>query len=162
MPGDPDYLAGDPHWLQVRFVFENRGSRALKITDVREKLADNTVIASASQGSQLMKPPPSMVKTVASGVGIGLAGAAIGMVFPPAMLLGDAAMVFGPMARGDREVKRAAQINEVSLRPNEPVAPGTSIRGDAWLPAVTGQTGLIVFYEAGGASQSLSVPRDPS
>lgn len=156
--GDPGFIPTDPNWLQVQVKITNTGTQTLSFTDLRERLSDGTVLPSAASGNELIKPP-SMVKEMAVTAGVGVGGMMAGaMLFPPAMLLGGAYMAFRPMFAGDKVAKVAQRLNEEGLRPG-PLAPGTSMSGLVFLPAVTGQTGLLTFYEIGGASQSLAIQR---
>lgn len=155
---DPDFIPGDPNWLQIRLTIANTGNRTVTFTDAKEQLADGTVIGSARSAGELLKPP-SMVATTAGIVGVGTAGMVIGsLLFPPAALVSGAAIVFGPMFMADRMGNTVERLNREGLQAG-PVAPGTSTSGLLFVPAVTGQTALLIFYEVGGSQESLVVQR---
>lgn len=152
--GDPDFIPADPNWLQVRVTVANVGSRTIRYQETKERLADGRVVAGAQSATELMKAP-DYVKTA----GVGTAGIiAGGLLFPPAALIGGAVMAFGPMFQANRSQHLLEKVQQAGLHPGA-VAPGTTVSGFEFVPAVSGQTGLIVFYEAGGASQSLSIRR---
>lgn len=155
---DPDFIPSDPNWLQIRLTIANTGNRTITFTEAKEQLADGTVISSARSAGELLKPP-SMVGTTAGIVGFGTAGMVIGsLLFPPAALVSGAAIVFGPMFMADRMTRTAERLNREGIRVG-PIAPGTSSSGLLFVPAVTGQTALLVFYEVGGSQESLVVQR---
>lgn len=158
---NPNFIPGDPNWLQIRMTLSNVGSRTLSFTSAKEQLADGTVIDSASSAAELLKPP-SMVATTAGIVGVGAAGMVVGaLLFPPATLISGAAILFGPMFMADRMQATIDRVSREGLRVG-PIAPGTSVSGYLFVPAVHGQTGLIVFYEVGGSQESLIVARTPN
>lgn len=158
---DPDFIPGDPNWLQIRVTIANVGTRTIRFTEAKEQLADGTVLGSARSPSELLKPP-NMVATTAGIMGVGTAGMVIGsFLFPPAALLSGAAIVFGPMFMADRMAKTVERVNREGIQAG-PIAPGTSTSGLLFVPAVTGQTTLLVFYEVGGSQESLVVERAPN
>ena len=158
LAADPGFIPTDPNWLQMQVKVTNIGKQTINLTRISERLADGHVLASASSGGELIKPP-SMVKEMAVTTGVGVGGMMVGaMLFPPAMLLSGAYMAFRPMFVGDKVAKVAERLNQEGLHVG-PIAPGTSMSGLIFVPAVTGQTGLITFYEVGGATQSLSISR---
>lgn len=155
---DPDFIPGDPNWLQIRVTIANVGGRTIRFTEAKEQLADGTVVGSARTASELLKPP-NMVATTAGIMGVGAAGMVIGsFLFPPAALLSGAAIVFGPMFMADRMAKTVERVNREGIQAG-PIAPGTSTSGLLFVPAVTGQTALLVFYEVGGLQESVVVQR---
>lgn len=156
--GEQGFIPSDPNWLQVPVTVSNIGSRTISFSDVKAQLADGTVVNSASTASELLKPP-SMVTTTAGIMGLGAASTLIGaFIFPPAALIGGAAIALAPAFMGDRVARTVERLNREGLHPG-PIAPGTSVAGVVFLPAVRGQTALIVFYEVGGSSESLRVDR---
>lgn len=155
---DPDFIPGDPNWLQIRLTIANTGNRTITFTEAKEQLADGTVINSARSAGELLKPP-SMVAATAGIVGVGTAGMVVGsLLFPPAALVSGAAIVFGPMFMADRMGRTVERLNREGIQAG-PIAPGTSTSGLLFVPAVTGQTALLVFYEVGGSQESLVVQR---
>ena len=159
--GDPDFIPSDPNWIQVRLTVSNIGNRTISFTDAKAQLANGTVLGSARAASELLKPP-SMVATTAGMMGMGAASTLVGaFIFPPAAIIGGAAMVLGPMFMADRMAKTVERVNREGIQAG-PVAPGTSTSGLLFVPAVTGQTALIVFYEMGGSSESIVVSRRPN
>ena len=155
---DPDFIPSDPNWLQIRLTIANTGNRTITFTEAKEQLADGTVISSARSAGELLKPP-SMVGTTAGIVGVGTAGMVVGsLLFPPAALVSGAAIVFGPMFMTDRMTRTVERLNREGIQAG-PIAPGTSTSGLLFVPAVTGQTALLVFYEVGGSQESLVVQR---
>ena len=159
--GNPDFIPSDPNWIQVRLTVSNIGSRTINFTDAKAQLANGTVLGSARAASELLKPP-SMVATTAGMMGMGAASTLVGaFIFPPAAIIGGAAMVLGPMFMADRMAKTVERVNREGIQAG-PVAPGTSTSGLLFVPAVTGQTALIVFYEIGSSSESLVVTRRPN
>lgn len=155
---DPDFIPGDPNWLQVRVTISNVGERTIRFTEAKEQLVDGTVLGSARSATELLKPP-NMVATTAGIMGVGAAGMVIGsLLFPPAALLSGAAIVLGPMFMADRMAKTVERVNREGIQAG-PIAPGTSTSGLLFVPAVTGQTALLVFYEVGGSQESLVVQR---
>lgn len=158
---DPDFIPSDPNWLQIRLTIANTGNRTIRFTEAKEQLADGTVIGSARSASELLKPP-SMVATTAGIMGFGTAGMVIGsLLFPPAALVSGAAIVLGPMFMADRMTRTVERLNREGIQAG-PIAPGTSASGLLFVPAVTGQTALLVFYEVGGSQESLVVERAPN
>ena len=158
LAGAPDFIPSDPNWLQLRVTIANAGGRTINLTQVQEQLEGGAVLQSAQSADELIKPP-NLVQEGLLNTGIGAAGMAAGMfLFPPAALIGGAILAFRPMFEGDRVGRMAERLNRESLRTG-PVAPGSTVSGWIFVPAVRGQTGLIVFYEAGGGAESLVVPR---
>lgn len=155
---DPDFIPSDPNWLQIRLTITNTGDRTIRFTEAKEQLADGTVIRSARSAGELLKPP-NMVATTAGIMGVGTAGMVIGsLLFPPAALVSGAAIVLGPMFMADRMTRTVERLNREGIQAG-PIAPGTSASGLLFVPAVTGQTALLVFYEVGGSQESLVVER---
>lgn len=158
---DPDFIPSDPNWLQIRLTIANTSNRTIRFTEAKEQLADGTVIGSARSAGELLKPP-SMVATTAGIMGVGTAGMVIGsLLFPPAALVSGAAIVLGPMFMADRMTRTVERLNREGIQAG-PIAPGTSASGLLFVPAVTGQTALLVFYEVGGSQESLVVERAPN
>jgi hypothetical protein len=157
--GDPEFLPTDPNWLQIRVKLENVGPHAIKLTQVKARLADGTTVASATSMAQIMKPP-SMLNSQMSTIGLGAGGMALGMIFPPAAIASGVAIIVGPALMRDRVQKKATLFSQQALRV-EAIAPGTANAGDVFVPAVKGQTGLIVFYELDGRTQTLVIQRLP-
>jgi len=153
MKGDPDFIPTDPNWIQLRVRITNVGSHTITVSGGGEQLANGTVVRSAQSGNDIVKPP-SVGKQLLMSSG-GLVGA---LVFPPALLLGVAADVALPIYSAGKLEKVVNRVNTEALRVG-PVAPGTSVSGLIFVPAVTGQTGLILFYDEGGRTQSIAIPR---
>jgi hypothetical protein len=158
LAGDKDFIPSDPNWLQIHITIANIGSRTVKIDDVKQKLADGTVVMSAKSGAELIKPP-SFVKSGLTTVGVGTAGMMVGaLLFPPAMIASGAYIAFAPMFQADRMQKTLAKVQQQGLKA-ETVAQGTSTQGYIFSPAISGQTALIVFYQVDGQVRTLEVPR---
>lgn len=158
MAGQPGFIPSDPNWLQLRFTVSNVGSRTVSLTRVQEQLEGGIVLDAAQGAGELIKPP-NLVREGLITTGVGTAGMVAGMfLFPPAALIGGALLAFRPMFEGDRVGRIAGLLSREGLRVG-PVAPGTAVQGWVFVPAVSGQTGLIVFYEVGGSSESLAIPR---
>lgn len=156
--GQPGFIPSDPNWLQIRMTVSNVGSRTVNLTKVQEQLEGGVVLNAAQGAGELIKPP-NLVREGLITTGVGTAGMVAGMfLFPPAALIGGALIAFRPMFEGDRVGRMAERLSRESLRVG-PIAPGTSAQGWVFVPAVRGQTGLIVFYEVGGSSESLAIPR---
>ncbi len=150
---DKDFIPTDPNWIQVKVRITNTGSRTINLTGSGERLADGSVLHDAQHGSDIVRPP-SVGKTLLMSSG-GIIGA---LIFPPAALIGVAADVAMPFMTAAKLERVAERLNREGLR-GGPLAPGTSVSGLIFLPAVTGQTGLILFYDDAGKTQSLSIPR---
>lgn len=158
MAGQPDFIPSDPNWLQIRMTVTNLGERTLSLTSVQEVLEGGVVLPSAQSAGELIEPP-NLVREGLITTGVGAAGMAVGyLLFPPAAILGGALIAFRPMFAGDRVGRMAERLNRESLRVGA-IAPGTAVRGWVFVPAVRGQTGLVVVYEAGGSTESLTLPR---
>jgi hypothetical protein len=155
--GSPDFLPGDPSWLQLEMRIANVGSHTIKITDVREKLSDGTAVAGPTHTSELLKQP-NMAKSTMTTIGVGAASMVAGMFFMPLALIGGAAIALSPSMSADGMEKKLDAINHAAMQ-NATLAAGTSEKGDVFLPAVAGQTGVIVFYEVDGATRTLTVER---
>ncbi len=153
MKGDPDFIPTDPNWVQLRVRITNVGSRTITVSGGGEQLANGTVVRNAQTGNDIVKPP-SVGKQLLMSSG-GIIGA---LVFPPALLLGVAADVALPIYSAGKLERVVKRVNTEALRVG-PVAPGTSVSGLIFVPAVTGQTGLVLFYEENGKTQSVSIPR---
>ncbi|MBX9803402.1 MAG: hypothetical protein K2Y04_11635 [Caulobacteraceae bacterium] len=155
---DPDFIPSDPNWLQIRLTITNTGNRTIRFTEAKEQLADGTMIGSARSAGELLKPP-SMVATTAGIIGVGTAGMVVGsLLFPPAALVSGAAIVLGPMFMADRMTRTVERLNREGIQAG-PIAPGTSASGLLFVPAVTGQSALLIFYDVGGSQESLVVQR---
>lgn len=158
MAGQPGFIPSDPNWLQIRMSVSNVGSRTVSLTRVQEQI-DGGIVLDAAQGAAELVKPPNLVREGLLTAGVGTAGMVAGMfLFPPAALIGGALIAFRPMFEGDRIGRMAERLSRESLRVG-PIAPGTSAQGWVFVPAVRGQTGLIVFYEVGGSSESVAIPR---
>lgn len=159
MAGDQGFIPSDPNWLQIELALENTSRRTLALTQVQEQLENGAVLASATGASELIKPPNLMREGLIT-TGIGVGGMAAGMLlFPPAALVGGALIAFRPLFEGDRVGRMAERLNRESLRVG-PIAPGSTTQGWVFVPAVRGQTGLIIFYQqSGGNTESLVVSR---
>jgi hypothetical protein len=156
--GQPGFIASDPNWIQVRMTVSNAGDRTVSLTRVQEQLEGGVVLPAAQGAAELIKPP-NLVREGAVTLGVGAAGMAVGaLLFPPAAILGGAVIAFRPMFEGDRVGRMAERLSRESLRVG-PIAPGTAAQGWVFVPAVRGQTGLIVFYEVGGSAASVVIPR---
>lgn len=156
--GQAGFLPGDPNWIQLDIVFENTGRDTVALRQVQERLVDGRTLASASSALEVTKPP-SFVGSTTTTVGLGVAGTLIGsFLFPPAALASGAAMIFMPMFQADRLQARMAELNQRSLRPG-PVAPNSYISGLAFIPAVTGVSGVVVTYERNGSTRSVVLVR---
>lgn len=126
--------------------------------DVKAKLSDNSVVASAQSPTDLAKPP-SIASEAGKSVGIGVAGTLAGaMLFPPLALVASAFSLVSSVGGSDRWSKRLERIRASTLR-TESVAPGTSTSGYVYVPALTNQTGLIAFYTVAGNVESLTLNR---
>jgi hypothetical protein len=158
MAGQPGFIPSDPNWLQLRFTVSNVGSRTVSLTRVQEQLEGGMVLDAAQGAGELIKPP-NLVREGLITTGVGTAGMVAGVfLFPPAALVGGALIAFRPMFEGDRVGRMAERLSREGLRVG-PIAPGTAAQGWVFVPAVRGQTGLIVFYDVGGSSESLAIPR---
>ena len=156
--GDPDFIPSDPNWLQVRLTVSNVAARTVTLGDVKQRLADGRVVNAARDSAELQKAP-NFVKDAAVGAGAATAGMVAGtLLFPPLALVGGAAFLMGPLMSANRMMRTEARFTQTSLRTGA-LAPGTSSSGYVFFPAVTGQTGFIVFYESDGMSQSLPIVR---
>lgn len=156
--GQPDFLPGDPNWVQLHMAVENRGQHPISVTQVQIRLVDGRTLRSASGAQELMKPP-SFVASTAANVGIGTAGMLVGaFLFPPAAIVGGLAMVFMPMFSADRLQARLAELDSRSLRA-EAVVPGSYVDGLVFVPAVTGIDQVVVVYSRDGAARSVFLER---
>lgn len=159
MKGDDGFLPTDPNWLQIHATISNIGTQTFSISTIKEKLADGTVLASAASILELSKPP-SMVGSVARMGGMSAAGTMVGMVlFPPAAIVAGLAAIFAGARSGDRKRDAQQRLQQEALKPGG-IAPGTSVSGLVFVPAVSGQTGLIAFYSVGATESSLTIPRN--
>lgn len=160
-PGERDFIPQDRNWLQVQVRITNVGNRTITISGVKEKLTDGTVVASAQSPDELVKPP-SFAKSSLTTIGVGTAGMLAGaFIFPPLAIAASSAAVLAPMFQADRMQKTITDAQKQGLRA-EAIAPGTSAAGYVFLPAVRGQAGLIVFYQADGTTKSIEVHRTSS
>jgi hypothetical protein len=158
MRGDRGFLPNDANWLQLRVTVANVGKRTVSFRDFRAKLDNGKVIAAADTIDELAKMP-SAGKTMGRMAALGIGGQVIGaMLFPPLALVASGANVAGITKDADDWQKRARSIDAEILKPQD-IAPGTSVSGDVYIPAVRGQTGLIAFYQTGGRSESLNIAR---
>lgn len=158
MAGQEGFIPSDPNWLQIQMTVTNRGSRTIDLTRIQEQVEGGVVFPAAQGASELMKPP-NLVRETLVNTGIGAAGMAAGyLLFPPAALLGGAVILFRPMFEGDRVGRMAERLNRESLRIG-PIAPGTAARGWVFVPAVRGQTGLILVYDVNGSAESVTIAR---
>jgi hypothetical protein len=158
LAGQPGFIPSDPNWLQLRFTVSNVGGRTVSLTRVQEQL-EGGIVPDAAQGAGELIKPPNLVREGLITTGVGTAGMVAGMfLFPPAALVGGALIAFRPMFDGYRVGRMAERLWRESLRVG-PIAPGTAVQGWVFVPAVRGQTGLIVFYDVGGSSESLAIPR---
>lgn len=156
--GDKEFLARNPNWLQLHVTVANIGSRTITFRSIQERLADGTLIASAS-GSDQLNRAPNMGATVAKTTGIGVVGHMAGMfLFPPAALLGAVASSASMAGSVDKVKNRGERFRQLALQ-SVGVAPGTSVNGFVFLPAVRGQTAIVAFYSTGASEESLVVPR---
>jgi hypothetical protein len=156
--GQPGFIPSDPNWLQIRMTVTNVSGRTVNLTRVQEQLEGGVVLPAAQSAAELVRPP-NLVREGLITTGVGAAGMAVGaLLFPPAALVGGAIIAFRPLFEGDRVGRLAERLSRESLRVG-PIAPGTATRGWVFVPAVRGQTGLIVFYEVGGSSESVAVLR---
>lgn len=156
--GEPGFIPSDPNWLQIRMTVTNVSGRTVTLTRVQEQL-EGGVVLSAAQSAEDLIEPPNLVREGLITTGVGAAGMAVGaLLFPPAALVSGALIVFRPMFEGDRVGRLTERLSRESLRLG-PLAPGTATQGWVFVPAVRGQTALIVFYEVGGSSESVIVPR---
>jgi hypothetical protein len=155
---DKDFLPNDRNWLQMELSVANVGKRPVQITDVRAKLAGGEVIASAANISDLAKPP-SLTGQTAKSMGINAAGQMAGMMlFPPLALIAGTAGLFSSFGGADRLGKKMKTIEGRSLQ-KQSLAPGTSASGLVFVPAVRGQTALMLFYTVDGRTEVVTVPR---
>ncbi len=158
MAGQPGFIPSDPNWLQIRMTVSNVGARTVSLTRVQEQIEGGIVLDAAQGAAELIKPP-NLVREGLLTAGVGTAGMVAGMfLFPPAAIIGGALVAFRPLFEGDRMGRMAERLSRESLRVG-PIAPGTATQGWVFVPAVRGQTGLIVFYEVGGSAESLAIPR---
>jgi len=158
--GSAGYLPKDPNWVQLRLTVANVGSRMVQFGNVRTRLENGTVLASAVGSSDLAKPP-SVGGTMGRTLGLGVAGQVAGtMIFPPLALLANGASLLG-MTGGMNSWKKRTERIDAGLLHAQELAPGTRISGDVYIPAVRGQTALIAFYAIEGRSQSLTIQRAP-
>ena len=153
---DKDFLPTDPNWVQIRVRITNVGSRAINLTSGGEQLANGTVVNSAQSGAEVVKPP-----TIGKMLLMQSGGLAAAFLFPPALLVGVAADVAMPLVNAGRLEHIAEKFNQEALRVG-PIAPGTSVSGLIFVPAVAGQTGLVLFYQDGGSTESIAIPRSQS
>lgn len=158
LKGGKGFLPRDPNWLQVHLTVTNLSRQAITYSDVKAKREDGTVIAASISSFDVAKPP-SVAKSVGTSMGIMGAGMmASYLLFPPAGLIAGGASVFVPMMDQNRASNTAEEIQRSALGP-QVIAEGTSAAGIVFVPAVRGQTALIVFYNAGGSTRTLTVPR---
>ncbi|MDF7774283.1 hypothetical protein P1X14_03395 [Sphingomonas sp. AOB5] len=158
MQGQRGYLPKDRNWLQLQLTVTNVGRQTIQLSDVRARLNNGVVIAAAGTGHELAAAP-SFGGTAAKSLGIGVAGQVAGsLIFPPLALVAGG-IGLANMLGGHESWRKRLQRIEGSLLRAQAIAPGTSVTGNVYVPAVRGQTALIVFYVAGGRSQSLVVAR---
>lgn len=156
--GDPEFIPSDANWLQLHVTVSNIGSRTATLTSVQERLTDGTVLAAATNGSELARPP-RIARAAARSVGIGAAGHIVGqMLFPPAAIIGAILSGRSLFRSGNRQANATARFNATGLRAGS-IPPGASVSGFVFVPAVSGQSGLVVNYAVGGAETSLMVSR---
>lgn len=159
--GTTGFIPADPNWIQMRITVANESAETISLNNVKVRLTDGRVVPSASAVSELLKPP-SLVNDGMMQLGVGTAGMIAGtFIFPPLALASGVAMAIAPMMRADRNARLVERAMHETL-PVGSIAPGTSVSGLIWAPAVTGQTGLVVFYQAHGAERTLVVERSAS
>jgi hypothetical protein len=155
---DEGFLPKDRNWIQIELTVANIGKRPVQFADVKTRVTDGTVIASAQAAQELAKPP-SMAGTAAKSVGLGAAGHMAGMLlFPPLALAASAASLFTMFGGTESWGKRLEKIQRSALSP-QTLAPGTSASGTVYVPAVKGQNALLLFYSVDGRSDVLTITR---
>jgi hypothetical protein len=156
--GDHGFQPSNPNWLQARVTVRNVGREPLMFVDMKEKLADSTVLPMAVAATDVQKFP-SAAKTMLQTGGIQAAGMAAGfLLFPAAGLVVGAASalpLLGTMRSGDR----MQSIQDGMLQPQQ-VAPDSQVAGNVFLPAVTGQKALVVSYMVGGSTRYVTLQRE--
>jgi site-specific DNA-methyltransferase (adenine-specific) len=60
--------------------------------------------------------------------------------------------------KADKDVQMPRLFAATALKWGS-LAPGTSMTGNVWVPAIRGQTGIIFQYSVGGNQAVLTVPR---
>lgn len=159
--GDPEFIPRADNWIQINMTIANVGRRTLTVNSVQGRLASGALFAAAQAYDNILREPSvnqMMVSNSAAAVG----GMAAGyLIFPPAAVLVGAANLVGGMINRGRRERRQRHYSETVLTPG-PLAPGTNMSGNVYLPAIRGQTGLLIFYVAAGSDESLEVRRAPS
>jgi hypothetical protein len=158
MAGMPGYLPKDKNWLQLHVTVTNKSSAMAGFTDLRQRMTNGTVIEPARVYTELNKPPTytGMVgKQVAIG---GAAQMAAMFIAPPLMLVGSVATLFGGTLGLDKRQKKNARLQK-SMLSATPIAPGTSVTGSVYVPALQDHNGLVVFYSDNGGTKSLTLQR---
>jgi hypothetical protein len=151
------FLPKDKNWLQLRVNVANTSGRPVSLDEVKVKLANGTVISAATAATDLAKAP-TVTGTVAKSGGIMAAGQIAGyMVFPPLALVASGVALFSLLGGHESWRSRQKKI-EASLLERQTIAPGTSVEGLVFVPALRDQTALIVFYTADRV-RTLTVPR---
>ena len=157
-PGAPGYLPKNKNWLQLHVTITNKGSSIIGFTDLRERLSNGTVVEPAKSIAELKKPP-NFTGSAGKQLGLGTAGHMAGMfIAPPLALAAGVASLFGNTLGLDKKAKRDAKLQRSMLNAT-PIAPGTSVAGAVYLPALRDHNGLIAFYSADEKLRSLALQR---
>lgn len=156
--GEDGFIPKDPNWLQLHVTMTNIGRRPVTLTAVQEQVNGGVVLSWAMSSADIQKTP-NIGRSAAKTIGIGAAGSLAGtFIFPPLAVVG--ALLRGKSMMGGTKNSLRVQndFSATALRAST-IVPGTSMSGNVFVPAVRGQTGLIVLYSVGAQQQSLVVPR---
>lgn len=158
--GDPDYIPRANNWLQINLTIANVSRRTLTVGSVQGRLASGTLFGSAREYNNILREP-TVSQIMTSGVAEGAGTAAAGLfLFPMAGLIAGAGSMVADIFTARRREQRYQRYQE-SVLTLGPIAPGTNLSGNVYLPALRGQDGIFVFYVLGGSDESLEIRRSP-
>ena len=158
--GQPEFIPKAANWIQINVTVANIGRRTLNVGSIQGKLSSGMLFAGARGFENILREPTASEIVGSSYAQAGVGAAASLFIFPPAgIIVGMAGMAKDLIGMGKRE--RRQQRYQESLFTVGPIAPGTSIGGNVYLPALRGQDGMIVFYTLAGSDESLEVRRMP-
>jgi hypothetical protein len=154
--GSDGTLVEDPGWLEYVLAIENRGTKTLRVHNVKLLDADGRYLDSAGSFEQIQAPPDAAAD-IAGTAATRAAGAAAGQVIPYGGII--VGIISGAVSAASAEsTTRARREFERRRLKDVELAPAGHATGSAFLPRVANGKALAVDYGLGEELRRIEIP----